>query len=488
MSDETPVLTSAPPAPEAPESTNQQAQKQDAAQAPERKGSRMLPLLVVGLLLAFAAIGWVWQQGKQTVDGLRHEVAGRVSEGDEIAREARASARQGQDAIADLQRRLARTEADLAEARGQQAAIEALYESLARNREDQLLVEIEQAVGLAMQQLQLAGNVEAALAALRAAEARLAKADAAPLVRLRKAMLSDIELLAASPRLDVTGTAARLEVLVSAIDRMPLALVAPPPKLEVGDAPLPGGVPEKVKRFAGELWQELSSLVRIERLDGAHPAFLSPKDEFFLRENLRLRMLSARLSVLAGDDRSYQTDLQQASEWIKHFFDTKSPVVDNGLAQIAELARIHLGTDQIPMLQHTYAELRALQQRAPAIATGTESKAPTASPPHQADGQEAPLQPSAPASAEAGTTGAAAHGEEMPAAGAAAAATAAGSHEEQAPKEEAPEEAAGEQAPKEEAAEVKATASEGEHAPAGDAASDSSSTDSPPAEAPASAH
>ncbi|MCB1908315.1 MAG: uroporphyrinogen-III C-methyltransferase [Rhodocyclaceae bacterium] len=450
-------------------------QEQEQEQTPERGGgSRLLPVLVIGLLLAFAAIGWLWYQGKaagelmnglrqdaQTLrdsardlqrdaDVLRSDVNARTGEGEEIARSARVAARQGLESVAELQRRLAATEAELADTRRQQASIGALYESLARNREDQLLIEVEQTLGLALQQLQLAGNVDAALAALRAAETRLARADAMSLVRLRKALLKDIELLAGSARLDVVGIAARIEVLVSAIERMPLAYTKSPPKTDLGEAPIPDDVPEKLKQLGRDLWKELSSLVRIERLDRPDPALLSPTQDVFLRENLRLRLLSARLSLLSRDDKTYHTDLQLASEWLRGYFDTDTEVVGNALSQLDELARVKLDADQVPMLEQTYTELRALQERSPAIGRTAAAEAPAeaapvaeapaeAAPAAEAPAQAAPAE-AAPA-AEAETAAAPAEAAPAEAAPAAEAETAAAPAE-AAPAEAAPAEAA----------------------------------------------
>ncbi|MFT3849367.1 MAG: uroporphyrinogen-III C-methyltransferase [Propionivibrio sp.] len=45
----------------------------------------------------------------------------------------------------------------------------------------------------------------------------------------------------------------------------------------------------------------MRSLVRIQRFDREEPALLSPGQAFFLRENLKLRLLNARLALLAHD-------------------------------------------------------------------------------------------------------------------------------------------------------------------------------------------
>ena len=118
---------------------------------------------------------------------------------------------------------MAQLEARLAESQSQQLALEALYQELSRNRDEWQLAEIEQVLAIASQQLQLAGNVRAALLALQLAEARLAKSDRPQFLPVRRALARDIERLKALPVLDVAGMSARIDGLVAAVDSLPLA-------------------------------------------------------------------------------------------------------------------------------------------------------------------------------------------------------------------------------------------------------------------------
>ena len=119
--------------------------------------------------------------------------------------------------------KVAQLEARLAESQSQSLALEALYQELSRNRDEWQLAEIEQVLAIASQQLQLAGNVRAALLALQLAEARLAKADRPQFVPVRRALARDIERLKALPVLDIAAMSARIDSLVAAVDSLPLA-------------------------------------------------------------------------------------------------------------------------------------------------------------------------------------------------------------------------------------------------------------------------
>ena len=126
------------------------------------------------------------------------------------ARRARSPARR-RTRCARAQARIAQLEARLAESQSQQLALEALYQDLSRNRDEWQLAEIEQVLAIASQQLQLAGNVRAALLALQLAEARLARADRPQFVPVRRALARDIERLRALPAVDLPAMSVRLD-------------------------------------------------------------------------------------------------------------------------------------------------------------------------------------------------------------------------------------------------------------------------------------
>ena len=106
--------------------------------------------------------------------------------------------------------------------------LEDLYQDLARNRDEWALAEVEQGVLLAAQQLQLAGNVQAAVLALQAADARLASSSRPQFISLRKILVRDLDRLRALPMVDMSGLNLRLESIINAIDSLPLAVEARP--------------------------------------------------------------------------------------------------------------------------------------------------------------------------------------------------------------------------------------------------------------------
>src|SRR3954469_6563032 len=196
----------------------------ELAPAPASAPPNRLPLLVlIAVLLAAGLAALAWLDLRNRINSTQEELARRLREIESDSREARTVSRQAQEALREAQVKVAQLENRLAESQSQQLALEALYQDLSRNRDEWQLAEIEQVLAIASQQLQLAGNVRAALLALQLAEARLARTDRPQFQPLRRTLARDIERLKALPVLDVAAMSSRIDGLVAAVDALPLA-------------------------------------------------------------------------------------------------------------------------------------------------------------------------------------------------------------------------------------------------------------------------
>lgn len=369
--------------------------------SPERGRSVVGWWALLVALIAVGGAGWsIWQiRDTQTqAVTLREELAKRLTEGESVASEARGVVRQQQEVIASLQGKLGALESKVEATEGQAEALQAMYQELSRSREEGVVAEVEQAVALAAQQLQIAGNVEAALIALQEAEARLALHDRGQLANLRRALGSDIDELRLLPTLDVSGLSIRLERLLEHSDAMPLAFERPLPSeaavgADLGPAGSGGfvGWVEQAWRFtqmvAADVWHEVRTVIRVERMDQNEPVLLTPEQSSFLRENLKLRLLTARLALLARDGRTYEADLQQAHAWVERFFDPQDERVKLVLSELEALAGVKVRYTP-PDLSETFSALSSLQVRA-------------GRPPQPVEPAQSTLVPAAAAAAEA---------------------------------------------------------------------------------------
>jgi uroporphyrin-3 C-methyltransferase len=223
-------------------------------------------------------------------------------------------------------------------------ALEALYQELTRTRDEATLEEVEQLLLIANQQLQLASNVKAALIAVQEADARLQRIDRPQLAPVRKILSKDMDVLKSAPYLDTMGISLRLDNLAAAVDALPLTMELRPPESRGSEHQMPGAE-SKWLRFARETWEDMKHLVRIQHMDKPDIPLLSPSQVYFLRENLKLRLLSARLALLARDGASFNADLDASLDWIGRYYESKSRPVVNMLEALHELRASEVGIE-----------------------------------------------------------------------------------------------------------------------------------------------
>jgi len=334
------------------------AAPQSAAPAPERRSGRASRWLRIVVPLALAiGISAAWMDARNRERQLRLEVAQHLAQLDITGKVTQETLKAAQDNLRDAQAKIALLESRLAESQSQQAALEALYRELAPSRDEWALTEVEQVLLLASQQLQIAGNVSNALAALQVADQKLQRLDRPEFVPLRRAIGRDIDRLKAVPFVDVPGLSLRLDQAIVSVDALPPALEErlPAPAEESPPKDEPAW-----RRFLREAWADLRGLVRIENLDRPEAPLLTPPQQYFLRENLKLRLLAARFDLLFRDQANFRADLSAADAWLKKYFDTRAKSVQALQTLLKELRKTDM-TIELPALAGSLDAVRVLQ-------------------------------------------------------------------------------------------------------------------------------
>ena len=290
---------------------------------------------VAALLLVMAAawLAWDTRMGVQSVES---SAGVRLAELGAATTQSKAALAQANAALKDAQARIAELEARVADTQEQRVALEEMYRELSRSADDRVLSEVEQILVLASQQLQLAGNVRAALAALQAADARLARAEKLAATPLRRAITQDMDRLKAVPQVDVAGMAVKLDQLIAQADSLPLVI----PDVAAAPRPVRARPAEEagLTRAARDFWEEMKGLVRIRDLDNQDAALVTPQQAYFLRENLKLRLLAARMSLLARDEASFRDDMKASQALITRWFDARVRPTTAVLATLKQVA------------------------------------------------------------------------------------------------------------------------------------------------------
>ncbi|MEJ8846405.1 uroporphyrinogen-III C-methyltransferase [Variovorax rhizosphaerae] len=290
----------------------------EAALLLSRIGFGLLALVaVVALVMAFN-LG-------QKVDSMQEQLARQSADALAQATEARALARQAQETVRDTAARLALAETRIAEVALQRSQLEELMQSLSRSRDENLVVDIDSAVRLALQQAEVTGNVEPLLAALKAGDQRIARAAQPRLAPLQRAMQRDADRIRTIASGDNGEALQKLDELMRGVDDLPTlnAVAVRGLRANTASTAIPADAPWW-ERALLTVRQEAESLLRVSRIDRPEAVLVAPEQTFFLRENLKLKLLSVRLAMLSRQVDTTRTELASVAATLNKYFDPTS--------------------------------------------------------------------------------------------------------------------------------------------------------------------
>lgn len=341
----------------------------------------LLPKLALGLaLLAAGASATLWLQ----LQAVRKELARRSSDTGTLVTEAREQSARAESLVQDLQVRLGVAEVRLSEVSLQRSQLDELMLTVSRTRDDSLVQDLESTLRLAQQQAQLTGSVQPLISALQSADQRIARAAQPRLNPVQRAIARDIERIQAAALVDLPALAGRLDELIGQLDELPLLNAVAPAQSDGPEAPAvavkaePVTPAQQAAPAAGaSAWQRLQSwwfdwsarawanlsargseLVRVHRVDQPEAMLLAPDQEFFLRENTKLKLLNARLALLARQLGTASADLRAVEATLQRYFDGQAKPTQLALETLQGLQR-DLRLNQLPDPDDALAALAA---------------------------------------------------------------------------------------------------------------------------------
>jgi uroporphyrin-3 C-methyltransferase len=310
-------------------------------------------LAVVSLAALVVAIS-LWQR----VSGMQEQLARQSADALAQSLEARTLARQAHEVVRDTAARLALAETRVGEVALQRSQLEELMQSLSRSRDENLVVDIESAVRLALQQAQATGNLQPLLAALKAGDVRIARAAQPRLGPLQRAMQRDADRLRSSASADNEEALQKLDDLMRSVDDLPpvnaVAGRGTGPNAWQAE-PVPADAPWW-QRFLLTVRGEARSLLRVGRIERPEAVLLSPDQTFFLRENLKLKLLNARLALLSRQVDTARNEIASVSASLNRYFDPASRRVQMAATLIQQL-QAQIRTTEPPRIDETLAAL-----------------------------------------------------------------------------------------------------------------------------------
>nr|WP_199903623.1 uroporphyrinogen-III C-methyltransferase [Neisseria elongata] len=282
------------------------------------------------------------------------------------------------------------------------------YQELLRNRADWLVDETEATLNMAAQQLLLSGNVPVAVTVLENIESRLSRFEQADLLPIKQAVSSDLAALKNQPYLDISGTALRLDRLENAVAGMPLVLESTLQPGQAEAAPQEDPNASWWQRTWNKTLHGLGNLVEVRKLNNGDAMLLAPEQAYFVRENLRLRLLDARIALMQHNGEVFLSDLNNAEATVKQYFDNQSPATQAWLKELAELKSLDMRMVSNESLKASLAAVRNYQDtvrgtqsiRLPDLKSVVPAEIPASAPTEKAASDTAPVAQAASAPAE----------------------------------------------------------------------------------------
>lgn len=329
--------------------------------AAHRPGPSSLPAgrwvwpVLLALIAALLLMAW-WLNSR--LYATQAEIAQRLQTAATNAIEAKTLTKQASDTVRDLTSRIAVLESRQQDFAAQRQALEQLYEDFAKSRDQARLSETGQLIALAQQQAQLIGNVQPLIATLQSADARLVRSPNPKAQILRRAVQSDLTRLRSAVTPDIAAAAHKLNDLAALVDDLRLVssaeAIAPSAPASPPAAALNG---PRWAPWLGEWFERLRDsvvqLFGVTRVGSREALLASPEQGQFLRENLKLRILNARLDLLSRNAVAYRADMRGITVTLRQYFDTRQP----RMAQAMSLAR---QAEQLDLSANPAANLQSL--------------------------------------------------------------------------------------------------------------------------------
>ncbi|QEM83503.1 uroporphyrinogen-III C-methyltransferase [Halomonas binhaiensis] len=329
----------------------------------------ILVLILIAGVLFIGWKGWQLQQAmSERLDQLK-ENSPSVAQVQELSNELHSNLEQRKtsvnETIGGIQSEFADYKADV-----NQTLDRVLMELAKKQKTDErdwLHAEAAYLLRLANQRLQLERDVGGAVALLRTADNRLEEADNPALVPVRRAIAEELAELQSVPRVDRTGLYLALNAQQEQVAGLPLAQDIKEFTADTTIAEAPTGAWQKQLARVGE---ELKDLVVVRHHDQPMETLITPEQETYLRQSLRLILEQSQLALLKEEQDLYETSLKKAEGLLNSYYDLDDQKVQAVLSKLDELkgASIHPELPDISASQQALA--RFIEQRFEATAKG----------------------------------------------------------------------------------------------------------------------
>lgn len=259
------------------------------------------------------------------------------------------------------QRQVAALEQELGRLTADQLALEKRLANLSQKTpDDWLIAEADYLVRMAGRKLWLELDPGTALSLLKAADERIAAMQDPALFKLRKALAADMDQVASVRNTDIAGNVYALDEVMKRLEQL-----TPGHNKHEYTPDEVDTLSESIDDWQTNLAKSWQALVRdfvtVRHRSKDITPLLAPDQEWYLKQNIRAKLLQAQLALYRHDERSFREAVVTASGWVKLYFSQEQGSGAQVIESLDELANLRI--DAIPISKFKSSDLlRSLVQ------------------------------------------------------------------------------------------------------------------------------
>lgn len=239
----------------------------------------------------------------------------------------------------------------------------ALAETQVRHPNDWILAEVEYLVNLTGRKIWLEKDIPSAVALLVAADQRVVELSDASLSVLRAAILEDVNMLQALPKLDPDGLVLSLSALERRIDKLAIIGLNEPSESVEAEVAISSDINDWKENLTASWSSFVNSFIVINKRDTKLEALLSPEQRWFLKENVRHALTKAELAVYRERQDVYDEALKSALSLLNDYYDLEDSATSAFYKSVQDLGKHNVAVEYPDQLKTDPLLKRIIEQR-----------------------------------------------------------------------------------------------------------------------------
>jgi uroporphyrin-III C-methyltransferase len=240
-----------------------------------------------------------------------------------------------------------------------------LRQQLGTSSEDWLIAEAEYLLRLANQRVAMEDDAAGAIKLFEAADQIIREAEGIVAFELREAIAMDIAALRGVSNVDIQGIFVELGALAGQIDVLEqkrLQYVPPVIAEQNATESEQQSLTARALAFLVRIGDRLASLVDYRNDGESIKPILPPEEEYYLKQNLALKIQLVQLGLLRGNQEIYEQSLLDAVEWVDQYFNSEASLTLSVRESLARLSGVDVSRN-LPEVSGSLREIRKLMSQ-----------------------------------------------------------------------------------------------------------------------------